>query len=152
MNPNSAGTSISPDAIARAVAKVRSRTPEETFEQLRRHSVVHDDGSLQNWHAKLAIVEVRENDRGVPIAFWCLIPSGNKPGTAKIEVRRESLVRYLEEGSRVITATFNDETKGYEAGPEVHLVNHSHPRTQGNEIERDNLDSLPRYSKTRSRR
>lgn len=117
---------------------------------MRQNGSIRADGSVQDWHAKLAVLEVRFDSTGDrAVAFWCLVPSGNAPGSAKLEVSRNSMETYLKEGSRIITATI-DSDKSLDAGENIHLTSHGAIRTDGNDEIEDNLQSLPRYHDIRS--
>lgn len=139
-------------AAQEAVARFGALPKDEQWLRLRRNGSIHADGSVQDWHAKLAVLEVRYDSVGdKAVAFWCLIPSGGAPGTATLEVSRQSMETYLKEGSRIITATVDPETKALDTGEEIHLTSHGTIRTDKNDENEDNLQSLPRYQHVRSR-
>jgi len=135
-----------------AVNRFSALPKDEQWKRLRQNGSIHEDGSVQNWRAKLAVLEVRYDNSGDrAVAFWCLIPSGGTPGTAKLEVSRSSMETYLREGSRIVTATIEPETEFLDVGEEIHLTSHGAIRTDKNDEVDDNLGSLPRYRDVRHR-
>ncbi|MGO8746835.1 MAG: hypothetical protein ACLQNE_12675 [Thermoguttaceae bacterium] len=72
------------------------------------------------------------------------------PGTAEIDVSRESLASYVREKKRVITASLDERQKRWKDGSEVHLTAKGYLRADANEIEEDNLGALPQFTTVRS--
>ena len=139
-------------AAQEAVSRFGALPKDEQWLWLRRNGSIHADGTVQDWHAKLAVLEVRYNNSGDrAVAFWCLIPSGGSPGSTTLEVSRQNMEMYLREGSRIITATVDPKTKALDTGEEIHLTSSNAIRTDKNEAMEDNLQSLPTYHDVRSR-
>ena len=59
------------------------------------------------------------------------------PGTAEIDVSRESLANYVRENKRVITAYLDERQNRWKEGQGVHLTSKGYLRTDANEIEED---------------
>jgi hypothetical protein len=139
------------DALRAGVRQFADLSSKEKFQQLRRHGLIRHDMTVQDWNAFLAVLEVRCDSSGRAVAFWCLQPTLSSPGTAKIEICRDSMVRYLRENRRVITAIVDPDSKALDSGEDIHLTSDGSIRTDANDIAEDNLGELPRYNDVRSR-
>lgn len=109
--------------------------------------VVERDFSDANaWNAYLAIVATNST----ATHFRCRKPAFGKPGLAEIDISRDSMLHYLAEGKRIITAVVDDAGVLRE-GAAVHCVDGEFLRTDGNEIKSDNLGDLPTFVGVRNR-
>jgi hypothetical protein len=94
-------------------------------ERLRAQGMIDDSGEVtghaHRWTAYLAVVEVKYASNKTITQFRCLMPVFGMPGAATIDVSRESMVSYLTEGKKVITATFDDRLKIWKEGSPIFL-------------------------------
>lgn len=125
--------------------------PDEAFLSMQRSGLIKASGEPQLWDAHFAIVATNATSTQVATHFRCLKPVFGLPGSATIDVSRDSMVYYLGHGERIITAITDSETDALLEGPDVHLVAGKWLRTDPNEITADNLGDLPRFSSVESR-
>ena len=90
-----------------------SKSSEVQLERLQEQGIINDrgevTGQLRRWNAFLAITAVKRVAGTREIAvFRCLKPVFGMPGGATIDVSRDSMVAYLKEGKKVITALRDD--------------------------------------------
>lgn len=122
----------------------------EVFLDMQRSGLIDADGDVQNWNALLAIVATNGSNSRKATHFRCRKPTLGLPGRAEIDIGRHSMIAYLKEGKRIITAIVDEETKALREGAEVHLTSHETIRTDRNDIAEDNLGSLPTMSSVNS--
>jgi predicted secreted protein len=74
------------------------------------------------------------------------------PGATQIDVHRDSLVRYIgEENKRVVTAYLDEKQNRWKEDAEVHLTSRGYLRKDANDIDEDNLGTLPEFDLVQSR-
>jgi hypothetical protein len=134
-----------------AFERDRQLSPDQRLQRLIDQGIIDEQGKVpdkvQFWHAYLAVVAVKPVCNGHRIEYFrCLKPAFGLPGGATIDVRRESLAKYVAEGKRVITAV-NEEGQGrWKEGEDVRLTAKGYLRTDANDIEGDNLGNLPKFT------
>ncbi len=134
-----------------ALAKARRRPPKEQLQQLIDQGVIDERGNVQSWDAFLAVIAVKSGSNGTLLDYFrCLKPAFGMPGTAEIDVSRESLANYVRENKRVITAYLDERQNRWKEGQGVHLTSKGYLRTDANEIEEDFLGTLPQFATVRS--
>src|SRR5579864_7307201 len=111
-------------------AKKRLQTegnqPGAAFERLRVEGMINErgeaTGKLHKWDAFLAITEVKRVATGTQIdVFRCLKPVFGLPGSATLNISRDSMVSYLKEGKKIITARRDDKLGIWREGCAVRL-------------------------------
>lgn len=137
------------DKAYEALKRSSQRPAKEQIQDLIDIGLIDEQGKVRDdvrfWHAYLAVVAVKPGSNGKQIEYFrCLKPAFGLPGTATIDVRRESLANYVRDGKRIITA-FEHEKLGWKEGEEVHLTSQGYLRTDANETDEDNLGDLPEF-------
>ena len=109
-------------------------------------------GHLHRWNAFLAITEVKRV-AGRPLfeAFWCLKPVFGMPGGAQIDISRDSMVKYLKEGKKVITATWDGRLGLWKEGRDVHLSPEGFVQCESAGDGEDNVGDLPEFHQSTSK-
>lgn len=101
-------------------------------------------GHLRRWDAFLAVTEVKHSSNAQEItSFRCLKPVFGMPGGAMIDVSRESLVEYLQQGKKIITALHNDKLAMWKEENQVRLSPKGFIRISLAEDGKDDLGDLP---------
>src|SRR5437773_5170547 len=96
------------------------------FQRLLEQGMINERGEvtghLRRWDAFLAITEVKHapGTQKIP-QFRCLKPVFGMPGGATIDICRDNVVAYLNEGKKIITARWDDRLAMWKEGCEVHL-------------------------------
>lgn len=126
------------------------------LERLKALGMINDRGEvtghLRRWDAFLAITEVKRN-RGAPEidVFRCLKPVFGMPGSATIDVSRDSMVSYLREGKKIVTARRDDRLDMWMEGDVIQLSSSGFVRSNGADDSQDNVGNLPEFQQTASR-
>lgn len=136
--------------LEKAIDAFAAKPSGEAFLDMQRSGLIDADGKLQEWDAFLAIVATNATDSRKATHFRCRKPALGLPGGAEIDISRESMSRYLQEGKRIITAIRNEETGALLEGEVVHLTSHNSVRTDANDSDTDNLDNLPTFDSVKS--
>jgi hypothetical protein len=103
-------------------------------------------GKLHRWDAFLAITEVKHSPNRLQITvFRCLKPVFGLPGSTTIDISRESLVTYLKEGKKVITARWDQRLGIWREGCPVHLSANGFVLCEAIDDVQDNVGSLPEF-------
>ena len=126
------------------------------FDRLRAQGMINDrgevTGKLHRWNAFLAITEVkRVAGRQQFEAFRCLKPVFGMPGGALIDISRDSMVDYLKEGKKVITALRDDRLGLWKEGCDVHLSANGFVLSDSAGDGEDNVGGLPEFQQSISR-
>jgi hypothetical protein len=134
-----------------ALERDRQVPAKDRLQRLKDKGILDEQGNLRDkvhfWHAFLAVVAVKPGSNGKQLDhFRCLKPAFGLPGSATIDISRESLIQYLTENKRIITAYQDEKQTGWKEGEEIHLTASGYLRTDGNEDEQDNLGALPHVS------
>jgi len=142
------------DKAYEIMERERQRPAAERFQRLIDIGLIDEQGRVRDdvrfWHAYLAVVAVKPGGNGKQIEhFRCLKPAFGLPGSATIDVRRESLANYVREGKRIITAT-QHEKLGWKEAEDIRLTSQGFLRTDGKEAEQDDLGDLPQFGTVRS--
>ncbi len=141
-------------------AKKRLRTedqnPDMVFERLQVQGFIDEQGvptgEFHRWDAFLAIIEVKRIGNSKQIeAFRCLKPVFGLPGGDTIDIRRNSMVTYLKEGKKIITARRDDRLGIWREGCDVHLSGNGWILCQSTDDTEDNVGGLPEFQHTDSR-
>jgi len=127
-----------------------AKPSDEVFLDMQRSGLIDAEGEPQEWDAFLAIVATNATDYRKATHFRCRKPTLGLPGRAEIDVSRDSMIAYLNEGKRIITATVDENSKAIRVGEQVHLSTHDAIRTDRNDIAEDNLGSLPQMTTVQS--
>ena len=145
------------DQVKRRLEQESSRQSGLLFERLVEEGIINERGEVTGhaprWDAYLAIVEVKRAGGDEKIAvFRCLKPVFGMPGGATIDVSRESLVSYLSQGKKVITAHWDERLGMWKQGTEVRLSPRGFVRSgPGGDELKDDVGSLPEFSQSTSR-
>jgi hypothetical protein len=131
------------------------KQPGAVFERLQLHGMINDrgevTGKLHNWDAFLAITEVKRVAGKQEIdVFRCLKPVFGLPGSATIDISRESMVTYLEAGKKIITARRDDRLGVWREGCPVHLSDKGWVLCESVDDVKDNVGGLPEFQQTDS--
>lgn len=126
------------------------------FDRLRAEGMINDrgevTGQLHRWNAFLAITEVKHvAGRRQIETFRCLKPVFGMPGGALIDVSRDSMVDYLKEGKKVITALRDDRLGLWKEGCDVHLSANGFVQCDSTGDGEDNVGDLPEFQQSASR-
>ncbi len=142
--------------------EVKKRLQEESslpsdvrLDRLRELGIINERGEmtghLRRWDAHLAITEIKHAaDAGKIAVFRCLKPVFGMPGGATIDISRESLTAYLQEGKKVITAHWDDRLSLWKEGCLVRLSAKGFVRTDSADATEDNVGSLPEFEQSTS--
>jgi hypothetical protein len=126
------------------------------FDRLKAEGMINDrgevTGQLHRWDAFLAITAVkRVAGQGLIEMFRCLKPVFGMPGGALIDVSRNSLVDYLSEGKRIITAIHDDRLDLWKEGHVVHLLAKGFISCSSVDGDQDDVGDLPEFQQSTSR-
>jgi hypothetical protein len=124
------------------------------LDRLRSTGVIDDKGQVtgkvHRWDAFLAVTAVkRRGDREIS-TFRCLKPVFGIPGTATIDISRESMIDYLKQGKKVITATNDARLNLWKEGFAVSLSPGGFIHVGPADKERDDVGPLPEFRQTTS--
>jgi hypothetical protein len=127
-----------------------SKSSEVQLERLQEQGIINDrgevTGQLRRWNAFLAITAVKRVAGTREIAvFRCLKPVFGMPGGATIDVSRDSMVAYLKEGKKVITALRDDRLEMWKEGCDVHLSAKGFVQNDFADNVEDDVGSLPEF-------
>ncbi|MGB2612102.1 MAG: hypothetical protein WBC80_24270 [Isosphaeraceae bacterium] len=127
-----------------------SKSSEVQLERLQEQGIINDrgevTGQLRRRNAFLAITAVKRVAGTREIAvFRCLKPVFGMPGGATIDVSRDSMVGYLKEGKKVITALRDDRLEMWKEGCDVHLSAKGFVRSDFADDVEDDVGSLPEF-------
>jgi len=144
--------------------EVKKRLDEEStqksdvhLDRLREQGIINErgevTGQLRRWDAFLAITDVKHAAGRRQIeAFRCLKPVFGMPGGALIDISRDSMVNYLKQGKKVITAIRDDRLGLWKEGCNVHLSANGFVLCDSAGDDEDNVGRLPEFQQTTSRR
>ncbi|MGE0609808.1 MAG: hypothetical protein AB7O62_22145 [Pirellulales bacterium] len=132
------------------------RDPGVDYERLQVMGMIDENGEvtghLRRWDAFLAITAVKRAADGKRIAsFRCLKPVFGMPGTATIDISRESMVDYLRQGKKIITASRDDRLDLWLEGCEIQLSAKDYIQCGSAPEGEDNVGDLPRFNLADSR-
>jgi len=132
-----------------------SKSSEVQLERLQEQGIINDrgevTGQLRRWNAFLAITAVKRVAGAWEIAFFrCLKPVFGMPGGATIDVSRDSMVAYLKEGKKVITALRDDRLEMWKEGCDVHLSAKGFVQSDFADDVEDDVGSLPEFQQSNS--
>jgi len=133
-----------------AIIEFAAKPSDVAFLDMQRSGLIDADGVPQEWDAFLAIIATNATDYRKATHFRCRKPTLGLPGRAEIDVSRDSMIAYLNEGKRIITAIVDEDSKAIRVGEQVHLTTHEAIRTDRNDIAEDNLGSLPQMTTVHS--
>ena len=130
-----------------------SKSSEVQLERLQEQGIINDrgevTGQLRRWNAFLAITAVKRVAGAREIAFFrCLKPVFGMPGGATIDVSRDSMVAYLKEGKKVITALRDDRLEMWKEGCDVHLSAKGFVQSDSADDVEDDVGSLPEFQQS----
>jgi len=133
-----------------------SEASDVPFDRLRAHGMINDrgevTGQLHRWNAFLAITEVkRVAGRPQIEVFRCLKPAFGMPGGALMDISRNSMVDYLKEGKKVITAIRDDRLGLWKEGCDVRLSANGSILCDSAGDGEDNVGDLPEFQQSTSR-
>jgi hypothetical protein len=125
------------------------------FERLQQQGMINERGEvtgrLRRWDAALAITAVKRPPGSSQIqSFRCLVPVFGMPGGATIDVSRDSMVGYLKQGKKVITACHDERLGMWKEGCEVRLSARGSIRCDGVDDAEDNVGGLPEFQHSTS--
>ena len=141
------------DQLKERLQKEASEPSSVPFDRLRAMGMINERGEvtghLHQWNAFLAIVEVKPV-AGQPRyeAFRCRKPSFGMLGGAEIDISRDSMVSYLKEGKKVITATRDDRLSLWIKGLDVNLSDNGFVRCDSLDDGEDNVGDLPEFKQS----
>ncbi len=143
------------DEVKKRLQVESSKPSDVQLERLQEQGIINDrgevTGQLRRWNAFLAITEVKRVAGAREIAvFRCLKPVFGMPGGATIDVPRDSMVAYLKEGKKVITALRDDRLEMWKEGCDVHLSAKGFVQCDFNEDAEDDVGSLPEFHQSNS--
>jgi hypothetical protein len=127
-----------------------ANVPGAVFDRLRLQGMINEKGEvtgkLHRWDAFLAITEVKRITGAAQIGvFRCLKPVFGLPGSATIDVSRDSMVNYLKEGKQIITARRDDRLGVWREGCAVHLSHNGWVLCESVKDVGDNVGDLPEF-------
>jgi len=108
-------------------------------------------GKLHQWDAFLAVTKVKRiSERKQIVVFRCLKPVFGLPGSATIDISRDSMVAYLKEGKKVITARWDGRLGVWREGCAVQLSDNGWILCESVSDFEDNVGILPEFQQTDS--
>lgn len=125
------------------------------FERLRESGIIDEHGEvtgqLRQWNAFIAITEIKRVGGSKQIAFFrCLKPVFGMPGGATLDISRDSMVDYLKEGKKIITAKRDDNLGIWKQGCDVRLTTNGFIRCDSVDVAEDDVGPLPEFQQTKS--
>jgi len=139
----------------RILDKLRDQPSRARFQALVDSGLVNEDGEVNLWwDAKFAVVAISQSSRDGRIRmFRCLMPFQGNPGAAEVDISRETLIKEIEQGNQVITATFDEIGKRWTPGETVYVTDNQflQVKTKPNGKLEDDLGELPHFKQTTSR-
>jgi hypothetical protein len=130
--------------------QTETKLPGAVFDRLQLQGMINDQGEvtgkLHQWDAFLAITEVERIAGTKQIGvFRCLKPVFGLPGSATIDVSRNSMVNYLKEGKKIITARRDDRLGVWREGCAVRLSDNGWVLCESVNDVGDNVGDLPEF-------
>lgn len=130
----------------RALERSFQRPSSERAQRLIDIGLIDEQGNVRNdvrvWDAFLAVVATDRRNSNDEITYYeCLHPAFGFPGKVKTWISRDSLVSYIREGKRIITAYMDNGR--WKEGDELQLTPDGFVRTDGTKSKRDDLGDLP---------
>ncbi|MFO0968382.1 MAG: hypothetical protein U0793_22735 [Gemmataceae bacterium] len=117
------------------------------LDRLKAQGIIDERGQpltdVRRWDAYLAVVEVRHASSEIIACFRCLKPVFGMPGGATIDIERDSMLRYLREGKKVITATRDSRLNLWREGVELRLNASGFIRSDSSDALMDEVGSVP---------
>ena len=143
------------DEVKKRLEQESAQNSDVHFDRLQALGIIDDcgevTGKLRRWNAFLAITAVkRVADTRKIAVFRCLKPVFGIPGGATSDVSRDSMVAYLKEGKKVITASRDDRLDIWNEGLDVHLSAKGFVRSDSAVDVEDNVGSLPEFQQSNS--
>jgi hypothetical protein len=144
------------DEVKKRLQAQSSEPSDIRFDRLRELGIINERGEvtghLHRWDAYLAITEVKHAPSGQQIeVFRCLKPVFGMPDGASIDVSRDSMVAYVKEGKKVITARWDERLGMWKEGHEVHLSANGFVRTDTADDMEDNVGSTAEFQQSNAR-
>lgn len=144
------------DELKKRLEEESSLPTDVRWDRLRESGIIDERGEvtghLHRWDAYLAITAVKHAGDPMKISqFRCFLPFAGMPGGAEIDIRRDSMLEYLKQGKKVITAHFDDRLSMWKEGSEVRLSPKDFIRSDSADEMEDNVGSLPEFSQSTSR-
>jgi hypothetical protein len=136
-----------------ALERDRQLPAKQQLQRLIDSGVIDERGRVLLWDFFLGVIAVKwDSSRKRILHFRCLKPLPGMPGATQIDVHRDSLVRYIgEENKRVVTAYLDEKQNRWKEDAEVHLTSRGYLRKDANDIDEDNLGTLPEFDLVQSR-
>jgi len=143
------------DEVKKRLQAESSKSSEVQLQRLQEQGIINDrgevTGQLRRWNAFLAVTAVRRDAGTRKIAvFRCLKPVFGMPGGATIDVSRDSMVAYLKEGKKVITALRDDRLEMWKQGCDVRLSAKGFVQSDSTDDVEDDVGSLPEFQRSNS--
>jgi hypothetical protein len=144
------------DEVKKRLQEESSLSSDVRFDRLREQGIIDEHGEvtghLHRWDAFLAITEVKHANGAQKIAvFRCLKPVFGMPGSATIDVSRETMLDYLRQGKKVITARWDDRLQMWKEDCEVRLLPSGFIRADVADDTRDDIGNVPELSQSNSK-
>jgi hypothetical protein len=131
------------------------RQPGVVFERLQAEGIINErgevTGKIHRWDAFLAITEVnRVRGKKQIDVFRCLKPVFGLPGSVTIDISRDSMLAYLKEGKKIVSACRDDRLGLWREGSAIHLSDKGWiVCDRANDVE-DNVGGLPEFQQIES--
>jgi len=133
------------ELLKRTIENLRAfgaKPPAERFLEMQQSGLINTKGEVQDWNAALAIVASDATDTQQATHFMCRVPALGRPGGAELQVRRESVVRDLKAGKRIMTAYVDSQTGAIREGETVRLTDQGALRIDQNDGLEDQLGPI----------
>ena len=141
------------DEVRRRLEKEAAQPTGILFDRLREQGLINDGGEvtgqIRRWDAFLVITEIKHRTGTNEISlFRCLKPVFGMPGTVKIDVSRPSMVDYLKQGKKIVTAIWDKRLEMWKEGGTVYLSEKGFVRTDSSDDPEDNVGSLLEFEQS----
>jgi len=143
------------DEVKKRLQVESSKPSDVQLARLQEQGIINDRGEvtgrLRRWSAFLAITAVKRVAGTREIAvFRCLKPVFGMPGGVTIDVSRDSMVAYLKEGKKIITALRDDRLEMWKEGRDVHLSAYGFVQSDFADDVEDDVGDLPEFQQSNS--
>jgi hypothetical protein len=128
-----------------ALARAAKRPAKEQLQRLIAKGVIDEQGNVLLWNAFLYVVAVKPGTNGGVPSFHCVKPLVNNPGATEVDVSRDSLVQYVQEGQRVVTGYLDEKQNRWKEAGVIHLTPQGYLRTDESEEEQDHFGGLSEF-------
>lgn len=133
-----------------ALERAAKRPAKERLQSLIDKGVIDEQGNVLLWNAFLYVIAVKPDYDGNAPSFHCVKPLVDNPGATEVDLSRDELIQYVQEGKRVVTTYLNEKQNRWKEAEVIHLTPQGYLRTDESEEEQDHFGGLPEFQTVQS--